>query len=113
MGIWSALRSIGSKAVGFIRGLNGKKAAEGLTMAISANPKYGALAPIASPFLGMLGDKINTWLEEKAVAWSREDGGGIQKPNSYRNSVALQIKKRNKDSDEMISNSRMKDEDVD
>lgn len=79
----STMKGLGRKALGFIRGLNGDKAA---TFASSALSKWihPAVGSVATPFLKQLGQYANEKLDE----WSKDDRlateGGIRKPTGRR-----------------------------
>ena len=80
----SELKQLGKKAVGYIRGLNGDKAAAFGTSIISTyNPVVGAAA---APFLAKLGELINRRLEEIAKE------SGVNKPKNRE--VRKQIKEQ-------------------
>ena len=78
-------KDLGKKAIGYVRGLNGDKAAAWAVGAITGyNPAYGV---IASPFLTKLGSYIN----HKVDKWLAEDrfSGGVKKPMSFEERKAL------------------------
>lgn len=74
--IFGVLKGLGKKAIGFVRGLNGNKAAKLLAGSIQ---KGGYPFKAAVPFLKGLGSFINEKLDE--VSKEEETSGGIQKPS--------------------------------
>lgn len=73
----NTLKGLGKKAIGFVRGLNGNKAASFVSSLVnSISPGAGAAAAIP---LNMLGDMANKKMDE----WSSETPDeGIKKPNN-------------------------------
>lgn len=83
----NTLKGLGKKAIGFVRGLNGNKAASFVSSLVnSVAPGMGTAAAIP---LNMLGDAANEKMEE----WAKDDPKeGISKPN---NRSAKWIRKHN------------------
>lgn len=82
----NTLKGLGKKAIGFVRGLNGNKAASFISSIVNGiSPGLGTAAAIP---LNMLGNVANEKMEE----WSRDDDEGVKKPN---NRSAKWLKKHN------------------
>jgi hypothetical protein len=75
---WNNFKAFGKKAVGYVRGLNGDKAASFLTSYIN-NHNPGAAA-VLSPFIQNLGTFINKHLDNIAETNKERSTGGIFKP---------------------------------
>ena len=89
--IATGLKNLGKKAIGYIRGLNGDKAAAWATKALfSYSPMYGAAA---APFLNQLGKYIN----EKMDRISDRSGGVLKPalPYKERKELREELAKRN------------------
>jgi hypothetical protein len=80
--IVSGLKQLGKKAIGWVRGMNGDKAAAWAGGALTGyNPTMGA---VASPFLALIGKKINDRLDSWIANNVNNRKSGIQKPNYRR-----------------------------
>lgn len=72
------LKSLGKKAIGYVRGLNGNKAA---TLVSSMIKNYVPLVGnSADPFLQKIGSYVNQKLDEWSEASSAAKEGGVKKP---------------------------------
>ena len=72
------LKNLGKKAIGYVRGLNGNKAASFVSSMIK---NYVPLVgDAANPFLQKLGSYVNSKLDEWSEASASAKEGGIRKP---------------------------------
>ena len=78
--MWNGFKTLGKKAIGYVRGLNGDKAATYLISQLSSwNPTIGAAS---APFVKIIGSKINDKLDDWIKYNQQKSMGGIVKPPS-------------------------------
>lgn len=76
----NTVKNLGKKAIGYVRGLNGNKAA---TLLSSLASKYVPfIGDAANPFLQKLGSYVNEKLDEWSDFNKRAKSSGIKKPDN-------------------------------
>lgn len=77
----NVLKTMGKKAIGYVRGLNGDKAATYLTAATTQySPTLGA---VTSPFFAELGKYVNSKVDNYLQYQNEKSKGGVVKPPKY------------------------------
>lgn len=89
--IGDTIKSFGKKAIGYVRGLNGKKIASFLGGA--ASTYLGPFGALLQPFADKAGDYLNDLMDKYSESQNSRAQGGIRR----RNEIAYNINKyRNK-----------------